>query len=254
MKPDIDKVIHIVGILAVIIAACAVKYLMDVSKAQQANLVSLKGQVTTMEGMITKVAGEKSALEADLKAVQAEKENLASALTGYEAQARKMADDIRKMGHTLLTARDKMAKKEKGFKDALAEKDAAIAKLEAKIEAFRAEMARPRDGSRARDLEPEGQGTEAQGALRLEPLVVESRRIHEPIDAKVLDVNKEFNFVVVSAGSDQGIVEGDSLNVMRGAQYLGRMIVERVEADVAVARPIYKSLRDVVKRGDRVSY
>ena len=56
------------------------------------------------------------------------------------------------------------------------------------------------------------------------------------------------------AGSDSGVRVGDSLFVFRGGKLLGRLVVEKVSEDACVAKGYYKSVRDAVRKGDKVTF
>jgi len=261
MNFKLGSILRIIGIILIVVLLAAIKLLIDSNTAQKQNIVVLQKQVTDIQGMMSKVIVEKDKVEADLASVKDEKDRLTVKLSGFESSQGRLRSEIKKLEHMLYVAHEKMVKKEQELKGYLTEKDRVISQLQQKMEAYRSEMSRSQNRSQGRGWGSAG-GDNGDGvnnedqddAVRMEPTVVQSRRIRLNNDAKILDINKEYDFVVINAGSDNGLIEGDSLNVMRGKKYLGRIVVERVETDVGVARPLYKSLRDIVKRGDKVVF
>jgi len=55
------------------------------------------------------------------------------------------------------------------------------------------------------------------------------------VDATVVQVDQEFNFVILDKGSDQGIERGLTLDVVRGGEYLGQVRVDSVEPGYSTA-------------------
>lgn len=55
------------------------------------------------------------------------------------------------------------------------------------------------------------------------------------IDGKIVNFNKDNNFVIVNVGESQGIQVGNSLNVYRGNKYIGRLEVIQVRKDISAA-------------------
>ena len=76
-----------------------------------------------------------------------------------------------------------------------------------------------------------------------------------PLDAHVVEVLDRM--VAVSAGSDQGLKKGDTLEIYRKtdgqARYLGRVEVVETQADRANCRILPEFTRDVIQQGDQAS-
>jgi len=87
--------------------------------------------------------------------------------------------------------------------------------------------------------------------VSLQPITVnpDVRRL----DAKVLEVNQSYGFIVLDAGAAEGVRAGQILFVFRKGNLLGKVIVEKVDMSVSVAKILYKSLADEVRKGDMIS-
>ena len=70
--------------------------------------------------------------------------------------------------------------------------------------------------------------------------------------AKVTAVNDR-DLVEISVGADDGIHEGNTLDVYRGDTYLGRIIIKQTQPDRSVGEIIKGYRRGTIKKGDNVS-
>lgn len=71
------------------------------------------------------------------------------------------------------------------------------------------------------------------------------------LNGSVLDVADKT--IQVSLGSDDGLQVGQTLEVYRGDQYVGRAAVRAVRADHAIAELVPEFMRGIVQRGDKVT-
>jgi hypothetical protein len=78
-------------------------------------------------------------------------------------------------------------------------------------------------------------------------------QIPPPLDGKVLGVDENKGLVEVSLGSDEGLKKGHMLQVFRGNQYLGQIILKEVQADRAVGEVDKKMQRGRIKKDDNVT-
>ena len=72
------------------------------------------------------------------------------------------------------------------------------------------------------------------------------------LDGKVLAVSSKAKLVEVSIGADDGLREGHELNVTRGSQFLGRIIIRRTDPDRAVGEIDPQLQKGLIQKGDRV--
>jgi hypothetical protein len=74
--------------------------------------------------------------------------------------------------------------------------------------------------------------------------------IPPPVNGVVTAVRKEF--MEISIGSDDGLMVGHELEVMRDRTYKGRIVVRRVDPDRAVAEVVPELRKGEIQPGDRV--
>ena len=88
---------------------------------------------------------------------------------------------------------------------------------------------------------------------RLEAFGIDEDTLLGPpdVNGEVLAVSTDGS-VEVSLGRDDGLREGFTLEVHRGGQYLGRLMVKRVADDKAVAKIIDRYQRGYIRAGDQV--
>lgn len=91
------------------------------------------------------------------------------------------------------------------------------------------------------------------GAVTLEPVVVKSKSERFK-GGRIREINKEYNFVLLDIGHNQGIEEGDVLFVFRGRKLLGKIIVEKVGENASIAKGFFRSVIRTIRKGDTVKY
>lgn len=72
------------------------------------------------------------------------------------------------------------------------------------------------------------------------------------LDGLVTSIN-ERDLVEVSLGSDDGIIAGNTMDVFRGDNYLGRIRILRTEPNRAVGQVLQEFRRGLIREGDYVS-
>ncbi len=70
---------------------------------------------------------------------------------------------------------------------------------------------------------------------------------------KILTVNKEYNFVVIDLGSQNGVAEGQVFCVYSDSKYIGDIKVEKVHDSLSAACFIALGIKDKVNEGDRIT-
>jgi predicted nuclease with TOPRIM domain len=82
--------------------------------------------------------------------------------------------------------------------------------------------------------------------------------VDDPVDRSPPEVNGEVlavdsnRLVEISLGFDDGLREGHVLEVSRGGQYLGRVLVRKTEPNRAAAEILREYRQGMIKKGDRV--
>jgi hypothetical protein len=78
-------------------------------------------------------------------------------------------------------------------------------------------------------------------------------QIPPPLDGKVTGVDEAKGLVQISLGADDGLKRGHTLQVFRGTQYLGEIILREVDADKSVGDINKKLQRGRIKKDDNVT-
>lgn len=92
------------------------------------------------------------------------------------------------------------------------------------------------------------------GVVELPPIVVRKDQagIMVPVRGRVLDVNGQHRFVVIDKGSVDGVRVGMTLDVVRGANTVGRVTVVRVRPQLSACDLIAAKTAGPIQAGDLV--
>ncbi|MEK7449939.1 MAG: hypothetical protein AAB019_10725 [Planctomycetota bacterium] len=73
------------------------------------------------------------------------------------------------------------------------------------------------------------------------------------IKGKIKAINADQNLIIISVGKEAGVIQGMGLNIYRGNQMIGKMLINSVEKDWAIGRcPDLNALKQL-QLGDEVS-
>ena len=72
------------------------------------------------------------------------------------------------------------------------------------------------------------------------------------VDGIVVAVSDK-DLIEISLGSDDGLKEGHSMEIYRGNQYLGRVIIRKTSPDRAVGQVVKQLQKGTIKKGDNVT-
>jgi hypothetical protein len=86
----------------------------------------------------------------------------------------------------------------------------------------------------------------------LSPDATTVAHIPPKVEGVVMEVGDK-NLLEISIGADDGLKIGHSLDVYRGNQYLGRIVIKKTGPDRAVGQVMRELQRGQIKRGDRVT-
>ncbi len=73
-----------------------------------------------------------------------------------------------------------------------------------------------------------------------------------PKNGQVMVVNQEYDFVVINLGKSQGLSVGQEFQVVRGAEVLGTVKVEKVYDELSAAAILPDSKKESIREGDMV--
>ena len=69
---------------------------------------------------------------------------------------------------------------------------------------------------------------------------------------QVLVVNRDYDFVVVDLGKNQGLSMGQEFKIVRGDEVLGRVKIEKVYDDLSAAAMLADTKKEAIREGDSV--
>lgn len=87
------------------------------------------------------------------------------------------------------------------------------------------------------------------------PVVKEKKKAKtkkQSLEGKILVLNRDYDFVVISLGNKDGVKINDTFSVYRKNKHIGEISVEKVHETMAAAGFIAGTMKTVVNEGDRV--
>ena len=238
MKFNLGRIISIIIIFFLILTLW---YFYELNESSKKNIEFLMTEKGSLEKKLTVVYKERKDLELQLAGMAKERDSLTEKIGDYENRMQTVTAEIEKLKSDTAARDEEIAKKGsevEALKGKIGEYEKAISVLKQKI------------AQQALAVPPSAPAAES---VALKPITVIPSK-SKKLDAKIVDFNKEYYFVVINAGKEQGIQEEDTLFVYRKNNLLGKVVVERVGDNVCVAKILYKSLADNVRKGDLISY
>lgn len=232
---------------------------------------------TELENKSAQLATTQQQLEAANKDIEAKKEEIAKLSSEKEqlnADLGEAKANLEKTKDELAAATEKATTLESELSTAKSEseaKDTEIADLKAQLEGGTQTAATTDSGVDAKALETEleetktllaaaqdrNTGLEAQiSELRRKEEARQKSQMRQGIQGTILAVNQAWNFVVLSIGDRQGVVNNAEMLVQRGGQLIGRVRVTSVEPSTSIADVIVRTVPRgfSVMPGDTVIY
>ena len=71
-------------------------------------------------------------------------------------------------------------------------------------------------------------------------------------NGQVVVVNREYDFIVMNMGKNQGLTVGQQFKIVRGSEVLGTVKVEKVYDELSAAAILPESKKDSIREGDAV--
>jgi len=228
----IKNLLFFVGIL-VLAAVIAVSILFY----KQRNEERLK--FLSLDEEIDVVSDQKEDILKKIKDVNDEIQRLQAELEGYHEKTKALQGDIEEAGRTKSDILAKLAEKEKTASD-LNSRLISLMQQESELEK-ELEMTRSDYQHASRDIEStqrEKDTLEEKIKSRIStPEGVELKKIvvkvNPPIEGKVIEANKEYNFSVIDLGLKDNIKSGDTAAIYRDNQFIARAVVENIYEDMS---------------------
>lgn len=83
-------------------------------------------------------------------------------------------------------------------------------------------------------------------------MVVPASAALGPSQGQVVVINREYDFIVMNLGKNQGLTVGQEFHVVRGEEVLGRVKIEKVYDELSAAAILPDSRKDQIREGDTV--
>jgi DNA repair exonuclease SbcCD ATPase subunit len=216
------------------------------SQATNLKLARLNDQKKSMERELEDLVKQKDTLQNDFRDAKQEKEALITKVNEFETKMQELSASyegkIENLNAAIGKLKTGLAQKEKELPERYAE----ISFLKKLLKNDRIKMEAIRKKVRKNSAV-----AETNTPVALQPITVTAAA--KKLSGKVIDANTEYGFIVADIGSRDGVKTGDMLFVSRKSNLLGKIIVEKVRDSICVAKILYKSLADSVKKGDMVS-
>jgi len=239
------NILRVISFVIIFFLGLTVWYLNEVTETTKKNNVLLVTEKKSLEKKLGDVFLQKKSLEADLSNLTKEKNALAAKVNDAEDRLQEITSAMDKI-------RLDMANKD----DELSRKNSEVEALKKRIDDYETEIAEMNKrlsqvpgGALAGETEAASKRDEA---VSLEPITVTTKGKKEEV--RVLDVNKDYGFIVINIGSVHGIKKGDVLFVSRNKKLLGKVVLEKVSEEVSIGKILYRSLAETVRKGDQVTY
>lgn len=240
------------------------------------NRGKLTDAVSELENKSAQLVSTQQGLEAANKELEAKKEEIAGLNSEKEqlnADLGEAKTDLEKAQGELTAAKDKMSALETDLQTAKADsesKDQKIAELQTQVDSVGTPATLP-EGTDVGMLQTEleetktllaaaqdrNTGLEAQLAeFKTKEAARQNSQMRQGLQGTILAVNQAWNFVVLSIGDRQGVVNNAEMLVQRGSQLLGKVRVTSVEPSTSIADIIVRTVPRgySVMPGDTVIY
>lgn len=211
------------------------------NKEVDVRINSLLDELDLEEGLREELKIEISTLKTQLETANKERldtrEKSASQLKSVEDKVAQLETQIQEQ----LSANTQL----KGLNDQLNQE---ISKLKEQV-----------DSGLSSDFTQEPVDQTADADVELEPIVVRAKnalkntfKVGKKDGGKILTVDEDTEFVIVSLGANDGINQGDMMSVYRSGEYLGDVKITRVQPEMSAADFVPPFSSESVKENDQV--
>ncbi|MBN2831008.1 MAG: hypothetical protein JXL82_01830 [Candidatus Omnitrophica bacterium] len=206
-------------------------------KASEAKLLESQKVVSSLELRLKDSTSKIDDLNNQLNLEKASKAAATSDLENIRAQLQEQNSLRANLESKLRKAEEQLSSMEEKLKDLESKKAELVTKekLEAEGQAEGVEL-----------------GKILVGPDKVKVNVPDDADLAKPAEGKVLVVNKEYNFAVISFGSKDGVKLGDLFSIYSDKKYVGDVKVEKLHDSMSAAGFISEDIKNRVKEGDRV--
>jgi len=228
-------------------------------KELEADIASTQASLASTKSELSGAQKEVATLKENLDTVTAAKEKSDADLVTARSAEQKAQADLSTANAATEEARGQLT----ALNAQLEEKDRTIADLSAATASAPA-AALPEDDTKTAELEAMNSSLQAKlSAVESQLTSLKKReddraalKMRDGLEGRVLAVNPAWNFVVLSIGDRNGVVNNAEMLLKRGNQYLGKVRVTSVEPSTSIADIVANSLPSgvSVQPGDSVIF
>jgi hypothetical protein len=203
--------------------------------------------ISGLESQLKEAAVKADGFTQDLEKEKATSKDALSQVDQLNAQLEQQKKSNSDLESAIAQSQDKLAKLQADLGDLQSKKTALEARIKELEQAQKVELGQivvNPDGSTQQPAE--------QAAAAGEPQDKPAASASPVLEGKVLVVNKEYNFVVTSLGSKDGIKIGDMFSIYRGNDYIGDVKIEKIHDSMSAAGFVSADTKDKVKEGDKL--
>ena len=221
----------------------------NASQLAVADAASL-GQIDTALNRVATVAGnqydELQNTKSDLESTRNDLAQTRDELSTTKSSLAASQDEVARLNETIVAKEAEVARVESELETAVADKAAA----DANIESLNGQIATMQDEKR--DLEDKVVTLE-QTIKQIDAASGEGApMMQKGLSGQIVVVNKDWNFVVLNIGSDEGVVQNGELLVHRADKLVGKVVVSGVSRNLAIAEIVSDWQQAQIREGDSV--
>ncbi len=225
----------------------------------KANLLEKETQLAALDDSIGKEKNEKLKVQADLEQVRFDLQEQKQQRTDLENRLRLAQEDLRTVKNQLGQLQINKAELESRLNEL---QIAQAAQRDTEVELGTIVVNQETGAPRVQPKRAPAKKAAAPAAKTVAS-VKQSEAVSYPpetmlqsgpggLEAKVLVVNKDYNFVVMNMGSKDGVRLGDLFSIYRSSKFIGDVKVEKVHDSMAAAGFVTPGIREKVAEGDRI--
>ena len=214
----------------------------------------LKGQLDQLQQVKSRTDEELARVRKELAGTQ---DKLSGAVTAQEALSRAVEDrqkEIDRLSKDLTQNRSERETLASQLKDLTSERDemhrqlADLEKAKGELESKVTELSQ----QPTVELDKVVVGSDQGGGGATATTAPVSIGAASGTNGQVVVVNREYDFIVMNLGKKQGLSIGQEFQVVRGAEVLGKVKVEKIYDELSAAAILPESRKDSIREGDTV--
>jgi len=244
---------HALTVIILILLLGTSWYFFTQNQAATLSNTRLSEQKKSLEKEIEEINKQKQVVETEISDIKKEKELLITKINDFETNIQEMTASheakVKELSSQLDSLKATMLQKEEELKK-VAEKDAEITFLRKIVKASRDKID---ELTKQLGKTPQTfmENPKDKNVVNLPAITVTSAA--KKVTGKVIDMNVDYDFVIISLGTKDGIKAGDTLFISNNKEFLGKVIVEKTRDSMSVAKLSQKAMTYTIQKGNTVT-